>query len=79
MPGSKSPVRRRRFVHATQWHALKATYFSGNTVGAYCIRPTNVPFMERISLKRITFFAFIIIKMLFSGMYSSYLYLLFLS
>ena len=41
MPGSKSPVRRRRFVHATQWHALKATYFSGNTVGAYCIRPTK--------------------------------------
>ena len=30
-----------RFVHATQWHALKAACFSGNTVGAYGIRPTE--------------------------------------
>ena len=29
----------------------KRDTFSGNTVGAYCIRPTNVPSMERITLK----------------------------
>ena len=27
----------------------KIDAFSGNTVGAYCIRPTNVPSMERIT------------------------------
>ena len=27
----------------------KRTVFLGNTVGAYCIRPTNVPFMERMA------------------------------
>ena len=27
----------------------KRTVFLGNTVGAYCIRPTNVPFMERMT------------------------------
>ena len=27
----------------------KINTFSGNTVGASCIRPTNVPFMERIA------------------------------
>ena len=27
----------------------KRNAFSGNTVGAYCIRPTNVPSMERIT------------------------------
>ena len=27
----------------------KINAFSGNTVGAYCIRPQNVPSMERIT------------------------------
>ena len=29
----------------------KINAFSGNTVGVYCIRPPDVPFMERITLK----------------------------
>ena len=33
----------------------KIDTFSGNKVGAYCIRPTNVPFMERITWKRDAF------------------------
>ena len=32
--------------------AGKRTVFLGNTVGAYCIRPTNVPSMERITWKK---------------------------
>ena len=48
----------------------KIDAFSGNTVGAYCIRPKNVPFMERISQKRITFCAFAILEMAFGGAYA---------
>ena len=33
----------------------KRDTFPGNTVGAYCIRPTNVPSMERITQKRDAF------------------------
>ena len=71
----------------------KIDAFSGNTVGAYCIRPKNVPSMERITQKRDAFSdytiviswkidafcAFAILGMAFGGTYSSYLYLLFLS
>ena len=40
----------------------KRTVFLGNTVGAYRIRPTNVPFMERITLKMDAFGAFAILR-----------------
>ena len=40
----------------------KIDAFSGNKVGAYCIRPTNVPFMERITLKMDAFGAFAILR-----------------
>ena len=48
----------------------KRDTFSGNTVGAYCIRPTNVPSMERITLKMDTFDAFAILGMAFGGAYA---------
>ena len=69
----------------------KRTVFLGNTVGAYCIRPTNVPSMERITWKCdafsdytivITwkidaFHTFTILWMAFGVAYSYCLYLLF--
>ena len=45
----------------------KRTVFLGNTVGAYCIRPPDVPFMERITLKIDVFGAFAILRMAFGG------------
>ena len=39
----------------------KRTVFSGNKVGAYRIRPPDVPFMERITLKIDVFDAFAIL------------------
>ena len=41
IPDSKSPVRRRGFAPPCAWNVLKAACFSGNTVGAYGIRPTE--------------------------------------
>ena len=48
----------------------KIDAFSGNKVGAYCIRPTNVPSMERISQKCITFCTFAILGMTFGRAYA---------
>ena len=48
----------------------KRDAFSGNMVGAYCIRPTNVPSMERMTWKRITFCAFAILGMASGGAYA---------
>ena len=48
----------------------KINTFSGNTVGAYCIRPPDVPSMKRITLEMDAFCVFAILGMAFGGAYA---------
>ena len=65
-------IKRDAFVGYVDVISRKINAFSGNMVGAYCIRPKNVLSMERITWKRDTFLSSIEYEYPKRGAFSDY-------